>query len=97
MPRMPCDPGITDPPCPRSDLVDRGSVPRMPWHDIATGVTGSAARDVARHFIQRWNAIKVRLGRDRGRGDTEADNQRLDPRVGIDLGDRPIFGRIQDN
>lgn len=41
------------------DQVDRASVPRMPWHDIATGVTGSAARDVARHFIQRWNAIKV--------------------------------------
>ncbi|XP_043191252.1 phospholipase D1-like isoform X2 [Amphibalanus amphitrite] len=44
---------------PFTDLVDRASVPRMPWHDIATGVTGSAARDVARHFIQRWNAIKV--------------------------------------
>ncbi|ODN06603.1 Phospholipase D1 [Orchesella cincta] len=30
----------------------------MPWHDIAMLVQGNAARDVARHFIQRWNAIK---------------------------------------
>ena len=41
------------------DAVDRTSTPRMPWHDIALSVTGSAARDVARHFIQRWNAVKV--------------------------------------
>lgn len=31
----------------------------MPWHDIGSVVYGSAARDVARHFIQRWNACKV--------------------------------------
>ena len=30
----------------------------MPWHDIALYVEGPAARDAARHFIQRWNAIK---------------------------------------
>lgn len=33
----------------------------MPWHDIASVVHGKAARDVARHFIQRWNFTKVRL------------------------------------
>ncbi|XP_037086463.1 phospholipase D2-like isoform X5 [Pollicipes pollicipes] len=44
---------------PFMDQIDRRSVPRMPWHDISTGVVGSAARDVARHFIQRWNAVKV--------------------------------------
>jgi phospholipase D1/2 len=27
----------------------------MPWHDIAVMVAGAAARDVARHFIQRLN------------------------------------------
>lgn len=32
----------------------------MPWHDIASAVHGRAARDVARHFIQRWNFTKVR-------------------------------------
>lgn len=30
----------------------------MPWHDIGVMVHGAAARDVARHFIQRWNAVK---------------------------------------
>lgn len=44
-----------------SDLVDRSRTPRMPWHDIGCVVQGAAARDVARHFIMRWNAIKVRL------------------------------------
>ncbi|RWS31654.1 phospholipase D2-like isoform X2 [Leptotrombidium deliense] len=43
---------------PYQDLVDRYTTPRMPWHDIATMVQGSAARDVARHFIQRWNQTK---------------------------------------
>ena len=31
----------------------------MPWHDIGLFVQGAAARDVARHFIQRWNFTKV--------------------------------------
>ena len=44
---------------PFTDLIDRSSVPRMPWHDIGCMVIGNAARDVARHFIQRWNFTKV--------------------------------------
>ena len=40
------------------DNADRLTTPRMPWHDIGLGVTGPAARDVARHFIQRWNHLK---------------------------------------
>jgi len=31
----------------------------MPWHDIGCMVAGRAARDVARHFIQRWNFTKL--------------------------------------
>lgn len=31
----------------------------MPWHDVGMCVHGEAARDVARHFIQRWNATKL--------------------------------------
>jgi len=31
----------------------------MPWHDIGVVVHGKAARDIARHFIQRWNFTKV--------------------------------------
>lgn len=30
----------------------------MPWHDVSIGVVGHPARDIARHFIQRWNFIK---------------------------------------
>ncbi|KAL9984962.1 hypothetical protein ACROYT_G007309 [Oculina patagonica] len=44
---------------PYEDSVDRGSVPRMPWHDVGMRVFGAAARDVARHFILRWNATKL--------------------------------------
>ena len=41
------------------DNADRETTPRMPWHDIGLGVAGPAARDVARHFIQRWNHLKA--------------------------------------
>ncbi|XP_050092349.1 phospholipase D2 isoform X1 [Anopheles aquasalis] len=44
---------------PYVDLVDRSTTVRMPWHDVATVVLGPAARDVARHFIERWNAVKL--------------------------------------
>nr|XP_012222142.1 PREDICTED: phospholipase D1 [Linepithema humile]XP_012222151.1 PREDICTED: phospholipase D1 [Linepithema humile] len=44
---------------PYQDLVDRTTTPRMPWHDIGMLVQNAAARDVARHFIQRWNAAKL--------------------------------------
>ncbi|XP_030893561.1 phospholipase D1 isoform X3 [Leptonychotes weddellii] len=44
---------------PFADFIDRHSTPRMPWHDIASAVHGKAARDVARHFIQRWNFTKL--------------------------------------
>ncbi|CAD5217208.1 unnamed protein product [Bursaphelenchus xylophilus] len=42
-----------------SDFIDRYRVPRTPWHDIHSVVYGEVARDVARHFIQRWNATKT--------------------------------------
>uniref|UniRef100_A0A671XW15 Phospholipase n=1 Tax=Sparus aurata TaxID=8175 RepID=A0A671XW15_SPAAU len=44
---------------PFDDFIDRYQTPRMPWHDIASVVHGRAARDVARHFIQRWNFTKI--------------------------------------
>ena len=31
----------------------------MPWRDIGVAVHGPPARDLARHFIQRWNFTKV--------------------------------------
>ncbi|XP_077477330.1 phospholipase D1a [Stigmatopora argus] len=44
---------------PFDDFIDRYATPRMPWHDIASAMHGRAARDVARHFIQRWNFTKI--------------------------------------
>ncbi|CAK4078868.1 unnamed protein product [Aphanomyces euteiches] len=40
---------------PEEDLMDRNVNPRMPWHDCHCKLVGDPARDVARHFIQRWN------------------------------------------
>ncbi|KAI9173093.1 Phospholipase D1 [Blastocladiella emersonii ATCC 22665] len=41
-----------------TDIIDRTSVPRMPWHDVACVVVGNP--DPARHFVQRWNYTKRR-------------------------------------
>jgi hypothetical protein len=43
-----------------TDQFDRSKEPRMPWRDEALVVFGMAARDLARHFIQRWNHCKVK-------------------------------------
>ncbi|XP_022672851.1 phospholipase D1-like isoform X5 [Varroa destructor] len=43
---------------PFAEHIDRTRTPRMPWHDIGGLVIGRAARDLARHFIQRWNFVK---------------------------------------
>lgn len=45
---------VDRPDLPDLDNVDRRTTARMPWHDIALCVEGDAARDVARHFIQRY-------------------------------------------
>ncbi|KAL5960444.1 Phospholipase D1 [Taenia solium] len=45
---------------PEEDRIDRNEVPRMPWHDVGCVVTGSVVSDFARHFIQRWNATRLR-------------------------------------
>ncbi|XP_053397424.1 phospholipase D1-like [Mercenaria mercenaria] len=44
---------------PFEDFIERDKTPRMPWHDIGAVVYGKAARDVSRHFIQRWNFCKT--------------------------------------
>ncbi|KAJ1644166.1 hypothetical protein LPJ64_004131 [Coemansia asiatica] len=43
-------------------LVNRCTTARMPWHDVHMAMIGQPARDVARHFIQRWNFIKSSKG-----------------------------------
>ncbi|KAI5065331.1 hypothetical protein GOP47_0020026 [Adiantum capillus-veneris] len=40
------------------DELNRQLYPRMPWHDVHCAIWGPACRDVARHFVQRWNYAK---------------------------------------
>eukprot|EP01134_Creolimax_fragrantissima_P007801 CFRG7801T1 len=44
---------------PFDDSVDRWAQTRMPWHDVGMAMYGQCARDVGRHFIDRWNHVKV--------------------------------------
>ncbi|KAI8990852.1 hypothetical protein BDF20DRAFT_908690 [Mycotypha africana] len=39
-------------------LIDKTTVPRMPWHDISLCMLGTPVLDVSRHFCDRWNFIK---------------------------------------
>jgi phosphatidylserine/phosphatidylglycerophosphate/cardiolipin synthase-like enzyme len=43
---------------PFEDNQDRTKLPRMPWHDVSMRIVGTAARDVSRHFVQRWNFLR---------------------------------------
>ncbi|KAL3632230.1 Phospholipase D zeta 1 [Castilleja foliolosa] len=40
------------------DELNRKKYPRMPWHDVHCTIWGPSCRDIARHFIQRWNHAK---------------------------------------
>ena len=42
---------------PYEEMYDRNVIPRMPWHDISMHIVGQPARDLTRHFVQRWNYI----------------------------------------
>ncbi|KIJ54658.1 hypothetical protein M422DRAFT_240742 [Sphaerobolus stellatus SS14] len=42
---------------PEQDMYDRTKVPRMPWHDVGLQIVGPPARDLCRHFVQRWNYL----------------------------------------
>ncbi|KAI9626974.1 hypothetical protein H4Q26_017607 [Puccinia striiformis f. sp. tritici PST-130] len=44
---------------PEEDMYDRDRVPRQPWHDIGLQLVGQPARDLCRHFVQRWNYLYV--------------------------------------
>jgi len=41
------------------DELNREKYPRMPWHDVHCALWGPPCRDIARHFVQRWNHAKV--------------------------------------
>ncbi|CDO96337.1 unnamed protein product [Kluyveromyces dobzhanskii CBS 2104] len=42
---------------PFESMYDRSMVPRMPWHDVHMMTVGEPARDLSRHFVQRWNYL----------------------------------------
>lgn len=42
---------------PYESMYDRKVYPRMPWHDCHMTTFGEPARDMARHFVQRWNYL----------------------------------------
>ena len=42
---------------PYEEMYNRSKVPRMPWHDIGMQIVGQPARDLTRHFVQRWNYL----------------------------------------
>ncbi|KDN38041.1 phospholipase D [Tilletiaria anomala UBC 951] len=42
---------------PEEDLFSREKFPRMPWHDTGLQLVGQPARDLCRHFVQRWNFL----------------------------------------
>ncbi len=43
---------------PYEEMYNRSMTPRMPWHDIGMQVVGQPARDLTRHFVQRWNYVR---------------------------------------
>ncbi|XP_062813753.1 phospholipase D2 isoform X1 [Anolis carolinensis] len=51
---------------PFQDFLDRCETPRMPWRDVAVVVHGAPARDLARHFVQRWNFTKTMKSKYKG-------------------------------
>lgn len=42
---------------PYKSMYNRKIIPRMPWHDIHMMTYGKTARDLSRHFVQRWNYL----------------------------------------
>lgn len=42
----------------KSNELSKAEYGRMPWHDVAMGLTGECVLDIAEHFVLRWNFIK---------------------------------------
>ena len=48
------------------ESVPRKDTMRMPWHDVHSRIIGPAVRDIARHFIERWNHANFAERKKRG-------------------------------
>lgn len=57
------------------DIIDRNSIPRMPWHDVAVKIVGKAAGDITLHFIELWNHVMTDIT-----GDYWKDKDLLHPK-----------------
>lgn len=44
---------------PFNDGVDRSDIPRMGWHDVALEITGPVCVSLERHFIERWEFLRI--------------------------------------
>ena len=44
---------------PFNDGVDRAEIPRMGWHDVGIQINGPACVSLERHFIERWEFLRV--------------------------------------
>ncbi len=64
----------------KSNKLDKLEYGRMPWHDVAMGVIGPAVRDIAEHFVLRWNFVK----RDKYKRDDRYEWLTLEGREGED-------------
>ena len=47
---------------PKFLFLDRATATRQPWQDVQVCVTGGAAKDVAFHFMQRWEHHRRQKG-----------------------------------
>ncbi|KAI8329868.1 hypothetical protein BC941DRAFT_463630 [Chlamydoabsidia padenii] len=72
-------------------LIDKTTVPRMPWHDMSLCMLGGPVLDVARHFCERWNFVKNEKSKD-----IEAIPF-LQPPLGGFVGNRQRFELPQDD
>lgn len=41
------------------DGVERAEIPRMGWHDVAIQINGPACVSLERHFVERWEFLRV--------------------------------------
>lgn len=64
----------------KSNELSKAEYGRMPWHDVAMGLVGDCAYDIAEHFVLRWNFVK----RDKYKRDERYDWLILEGRNGPD-------------
>ncbi|KAL5340373.1 hypothetical protein BJX70DRAFT_125022 [Aspergillus crustosus] len=62
----------------QTNELSKAEYGRMPWHDVAMGLTGDCVYDIAEHFVLRWNFIK----RDKYKRDEGVDWIQFEGRTG---------------